>query len=150
VHVENELSKIFRRKVDLGIFSSLSPYIIEDVKRKCGLFMRKDKAYLQHILEAISDIEEFIENISKEEFHRDKEKQYAVLRALEIIEEATKNLSKDLRAKYPEIPWKDIAGMRDKLIHEYFGVKLELVWETVKDKLPKLKKQISKILDEIT
>ena len=112
--------------------------------------MRKDKAYLQHILEAISDIEEFIENISKEEFHRDKEKQYAVLRALEIIEEATKNLSKDLRAKYPEIPWKDIAGMRDKLIHEYFGVKLELVWETVKDKLPKLKKQISKILDEIT
>ena len=112
--------------------------------------MRKDKAYLQQILEAISDIEEFIENISKEEFHRDKEKQYAVLRALEIIEEATKNLSKDLRAKYPEIPWKDIAGMRDKLIHEYFGVKLELVWETVKDKLPKLKKQISKILDEIT
>jgi len=150
VHVENELSKIFRRKVDLGIFSSLSPYIIEDVKRKYGLFMRKDKAYLQQILEAISDIEEFIENISKEEFHRDKEKQYAVLRALEIIEEATKNLSKDLRAKYPEIPWKDIAGMRDKLIHEYFGVKLELVWETVKDKLPKLKKQISKILDEIT
>ena len=150
MHVENELSKIFRRKVDLGIFSSLSPYIIEDVKRKYGLFMRKDKAYLQHILEAISDIEEFIENISKEEFHRDKEKQYAVLRALEIIEEATKNLSKDLRAKYPEIPWKDIAGMRDKLIHEYFGVKLELVWETVKDKLPKLKKQISKILDEIT
>ena len=112
--------------------------------------MKRDKAYLQHILEAISDIEKFIENVSQEEFYKNKEKQYAVLRALEIIGEATKNLSKELKARYSKIPWRDIAGMRDKLLHEYFGVKLELVWETIKDSLPKLKRQISEMLNEIS
>lgn len=111
--------------------------------------MKKDKAYLQHMLEAISDIEKFIEDITQEEFYKNKEKQYAVMRALEIIGEATKNLSKELRAKHREIPWRDIAGMRDKLIHEYFGVKLELVWETVKNRLPELKEQICNISKEI-
>jgi uncharacterized protein with HEPN domain len=108
--------------------------------------MRKDKAYLQDIRQAILDIERFIKGINQDEFYKNKEKQYAVLRALEIIGEATKNLSRELKLKYSEVPWKDIAGMRDKLIHLYFGVKLELVWTTVKDKLPKLKKEINKIL----
>ncbi|MEW5907631.1 MAG: DUF86 domain-containing protein [Patescibacteria group bacterium] len=111
--------------------------------------MKKDKAYLKHILDAIADIKKFTEDISEEKFYEDKEKQYAALRGLEIIGEATKNLSRELRAKNPEIPWKDIAGMRDKLIHEYFGVNLELVWETIKDRLPKLKKQISEILSNL-
>lgn len=111
--------------------------------------MKKDKTYIQHILEAISDIEKFIENVPQDHFYENKEKQYAVLRALEIIGEATKNLSKDLRKKHPQIPWRDIAGMRNKLIHEYFGVKLKLVWETVKKRIPELKKQLSKILKEI-
>ena len=71
------------------------------------------------------------------------------MRALEIIGEATRNLSRELKAKNREVPWREIAGMRDKLIHEYFGVKLELVWETIKKKLPELQKQISKILKEI-
>jgi len=111
--------------------------------------MKKDKAYLQHILDAISDTEKFLENVTQDAFFKNKEKQYAVLRALEIIGEATKNLSKEFRAKHREIPWRDIAGMRNKLIHEYFGVKLELVWRTVKNRLSELKKQISKILEEI-
>ncbi|MEM2882202.1 MAG: HepT-like ribonuclease domain-containing protein [Candidatus Bathyarchaeia archaeon] len=74
------------------------------------------------------------------------EKQYAVLRALEIIGEATKNLSEELKSEHRRIPWKDIAGMRDKLIHEYFGVDLELIWETIERELPELKGEILKIL----
>jgi len=111
--------------------------------------MRRDRAYLKHILEAITNIEKFVEDLTKEGFFENVEKQYAVLRGLEIIGEATKNLSKDLKVKYREIPWREIAGMRDKLIHEYFGVDLELVWVTIEDKLPEFKKQILKILKEI-
>ena len=84
--------------------------------------------------------------LSNEEFLDNKEKQYAVLRALEIIGEATKKLSKEMKAEYPEIQWSDIAGMRDKLIHQYFGVNLDLVWETVKKNLPELENQVSEML----
>jgi uncharacterized protein with HEPN domain len=87
-----------------------------------------------------------MKEVTREEFFENKEKQYAVLRALEIIGEATKNLSKEMKQKYSEIQWRDIAGMRDKLIHEYFGVKLDLVWITVKKNLPELEKQIHEIL----
>jgi len=111
--------------------------------------MTRDKAYLQDILDAISDIEKFIEGVTEKEFSLNREKQYAVLRALEIIGEATKNVSRDLRAKHGDIPWKDIAGMRDKLIHMYFGVKLDLIWVTIKDKLPQLKMQLRSILKEL-
>ena len=69
--------------------------------------MRRDRAYLKHILEAISNIEKFVEGLTKEQFFENVKKQYAVLRGLEIIGEATKNLSKDLKAKYREIPWRD-------------------------------------------
>ncbi|MBS7655974.1 DUF86 domain-containing protein [Candidatus Bathyarchaeota archaeon] len=108
--------------------------------------MKKDEAYLKHILDAISKVEKFIEGVTKEAFFENVEKQYAVLRALEIIGEATKNLSKELKLKHHQIPWKDIAGMRDKLIHEYFGVNLELVWETVKKKIPEFKEKILSML----
>jgi uncharacterized protein with HEPN domain len=110
--------------------------------------MKRDSAYLQHILDAISNIEKFVEGIKKEEFITNLEKQYAVLRGLEIIGEAAKNVSKEIKRNYPHIPWKEISGMRNKLIHQYFGVNLELVWETVKTKLPELKNQISIILKE--
>jgi uncharacterized protein with HEPN domain len=111
--------------------------------------MKRDRAYLKHILEAISNIEKFIEGLTKEDFLENVEKQYAVVRGLEIIGEATKNLSRELKAKHREIPWRDIAGMRNKLIHKYFGIDLELVWVTIKNKLPEFKKQVLKILMEI-
>jgi uncharacterized protein with HEPN domain len=104
--------------------------------------MKRDRAYLKHILDAILNVEKFIEGINKETFLGNVEKQYAVLRGLEIIGETVKNLSEELKEKHPNIPWKEIAGMRDKLIHQYFGVNLDLVWETINTKLPELKSQI--------
>ena len=109
--------------------------------------MRDDNTYLKHILDTICDIEQFMQGLSKDEFFRNKEKQYAVLRGLEIIGEATKNLSRELKKGCPEVNWTDIAGMRDKLIHVYFGVKLPVVWKTVKEDLPNLKKHVQNLVD---
>ena len=109
--------------------------------------MKKDEAYLKDMRDAISDVEMFIANINESDFHRNKEKKYAVVRTLEIISEAAKNLSGELRSRHKEIPWKEIVGMRDKLIHAYFGIKWELVWETVQNKIPELKNQLLMILE---
>jgi len=111
--------------------------------------MKNDKVYLKHILDAISDIEKFMQGVTEEEFFTNREKHYAVLRALEIIGEASKNLSAERKAKSSGTDWKNIAGMRDKLIHAYFGVNLPLVWETVKHDLPLLKKQTQNMLKDL-
>ncbi len=109
--------------------------------------MRKDpRIFLKHILESIKEIEEFIKGISEEEFSRDIKTQDAVVRRIEIIGEAVKNLPLSFRKKYPEVEWREIAAMRDKLTHHYFGIEMSIVWETSKKDLPKLKKQVSKIL----
>ncbi len=110
--------------------------------------MKKNELiFIGHIQDSIKNIEDFMSGVSKDHFLKDKEKQYAVIRAIEIIGEATKNLSSNFRKKYSDIPWMKIAGMRDRLIHHYFGVNLERVWEVVKIEAPKLKKQIQNILE---
>ena len=109
--------------------------------------MKKDEVYLKHILDEITKIEEFTKDVTKKEFFGNVEKQYAVVRALEVIGEAAKNLSRELKRKHPKVPWRNIAGMRDKLIHQYFGVDLELVWETIEKDIPILKKRILEILE---
>lgn len=109
--------------------------------------MKRDSVYLQHIYDAISDIKQFTKGLGKGEFIANKEKQYAVLRALEIIGEATRNLSGETKAAHPEIRWSDIVGMRDKLIHQYFGVNIDLVWETVKRDIPELERNIVGMLN---
>ena len=109
--------------------------------------MNKDAlVFIQHIRDAIDLIEVFTKDWSKEEFLKNTEKQYAVMRALEIVGEATKNVPSSFRNKHPNIPWKKIAGTRDKLIHLYFGVNVDLIWKVVKEEIPLLKKQIQKIL----
>ncbi|MFH1235030.1 MAG: DUF86 domain-containing protein [Candidatus Diapherotrites archaeon] len=108
--------------------------------------MKTDGIYLQHILESTSDIERFVEGVSKEEFMESAEKQAAVIRKLEIIGEAVKNTSNCIRNRHPEIPWAEIARTRDKLIHGYFEVNAERVWVIVKRDLPGLKKNMEKIL----
>lgn len=123
--------------------------LLKMFERRCTLSTRKDEAYLRHIQDVIYDVKQFMKGVTKEEFFKNKEKQYAVLRALEIIGEATKNLSKELKAAHPEIQWNEIAGMRDKLIHQYFGVNIDLVWETFKKNIPELENRISEMLIKI-
>lgn len=110
--------------------------------------MKEDKPYLTHILEAISKIEEYTQRLGKKQFKSNTLIQDAVIRQIEIIGEATKQLSHKTRNKNPEIPWKDITGMRDKLIHQYFGVDIDAVWTTIKKDLPTLKKQIQKTIKD--
>jgi uncharacterized protein with HEPN domain len=105
--------------------------------------------YLHDIAEAAGKAIIFVEGMDLEEFRKSEKEIFAVIRALEIIGEASKNVSAATRAKYPDIPWRDIAGMRDKLAHAYFGVNLEFVWKTVRVSLPALRDRITEILDEI-
>ena len=108
--------------------------------------MKKEiKIFIEDILESIKNIEEYVRGMDKEKFLEDNKTQDAVLRKLEVIGEAVKNIPSEVKEKYPEVSWKRIAGMRDVIIHEYFGVNLERVWKTVKDDLPELKKKILKI-----
>ncbi|PIQ79318.1 MAG: DUF86 domain-containing protein [Parcubacteria group bacterium CG_4_9_14_0_2_um_filter_41_8] len=110
---------------------------------------REIKLYLRDICDSIDMIQSFIKGVSREEFIKLHEKQNAVIRKIEIIGEAVKQLPIEFRDQYPHIPWKEIAGMRDKLIHGYFGVDLDVVWDAVKKNLPKLKKEVEKLFDEI-
>ena len=109
--------------------------------------MDKDyKIFLKHILESIQYIEDYIKDISEDDFYNSMEKQDAIVRRLEIIGEATKNLPEDFKINTPRIPWQKIAGMRNNLIHEYFGVDKERVWGTIQRNIPELKKEIKLLL----
>jgi uncharacterized protein with HEPN domain len=106
---------------------------------------RDIRDYLQDISEAITDIENFVANMTYKEFVKDKKTLNAVVRSIEIIGEASKKLPAPLKAKYAELPWKEITGMRDKLIHAYFGMDTETIWQTIKHNIPLLKKTIQEI-----
>ena len=110
---------------------------------------KSDLVFIEHILESINAIGGFSENLNREELSLNRLKQSAIVREIEIIGEAVKNLPKNFKIKHPKIPWKKIAGMRDILIHEYFLVDLRAVWDTSKDDLPILKKQIKDLLKRL-
>lgn len=110
---------------------------------------RDEKVYILHMLDAITRIEVYLENVKEDKFQDETLTQDAVIRQLEIIGEAAKQVSSEIRDKYDEIPWKDISGMRDKLIHDYFGVDIDEVWLTTKNDLPALKSGLESILKDL-
>lgn len=112
--------------------------------------MKKEiRVYLEDILDSVQKIEEYTKGIDFAEFDSNTKHQDAVIRRLEIIGEAVKSLPADLKAQYPAIPWKQIAGMRDILIHEYAGVSLPRVWKVVTDHLQTLKEAADKALKDL-
>ncbi|MGD0996682.1 MAG: DUF86 domain-containing protein [Candidatus Bathyarchaeia archaeon] len=102
--------------------------------------------YVEDILKAMDDALTFVKDMNYDAFVKDRKTIYAVIRALEIIGEATKNIPSPIKTRYPEIPWKDMAGMRDKVIHAYFGVDLKRVWSTVNADIPTIKPYFEKLL----
>lgn len=109
--------------------------------------MKTDEIYLRHILDAINKIRKYTDKVDEDKFKSEEIIQDAVIRKLEIIGEAVKLIDKKTKNKKTELPWKDIAGMRDKLIHNYFGVDLDAVWLTLTKDLDQLKEGIKEILN---
>lgn len=102
--------------------------------------------YLEDIERAIEAIGDFVDGISYEDFEKDLKTQYAVLKAIEIIGEATRKIPDDFRKKHSEVPWKEVVGMRDKLVHDYMGVDLQTVWDTATKNIPPLKNKIQELI----
>ncbi|MDM7273679.1 HepT-like ribonuclease domain-containing protein [Sulfurihydrogenibium azorense] len=112
--------------------------------------MKRDyKFFLKDIISSMEAIEKFVEGMEFEDLVKDDKTSSAVIRKFEIIGEAARNIPNRIREKYPQIPWKHMVGMRDRLIHGYFGIDYKLVWDTLKLEIPKLKPELQKILKEM-
>lgn len=109
----------------------------------------KDRWRLGHIVEAIEYIKEFLKGVDKKTFFNDYKLQSALVRQFEIIGEAANHLSAELLKRYPDVDWREAIGMRHVMIHDYFAINLDVLWDTIENHIPILKKQIEKILKEL-
>ena len=110
---------------------------------------RDVRLFLYDILECIEKIERYTKNLSFEDFVKNDMVVDAVIRNLEVIGEAVKNIPPEIRSKYPEVPWRQIAGFRDVVIHHYFGVDLNIVWTVIRKHLKELKPKIERVLENL-
>jgi len=110
------------------------------------MIRKDDIVFVEHILDSLNAIEDFSKNMERSELSSNRLKQSAIVREIEVIGEAVKNISEETKKKYKEIEWKKIAGTRDKMIHHYFGVDLDIIWNIVKVDLPVLKKKLKAII----
>jgi len=111
--------------------------------------LKRNEVFIKHIRDEANFIISRTEDLEYESLIKDEVLKRALLRSLEVIGEATKNISPDFREKFPDVEWRELAGLRDKLIHRYFGVKWEIVWDVIRRRIPKLKEQIESILEEV-
>jgi uncharacterized protein with HEPN domain len=112
--------------------------------------MKKEpEVFIEHILESIELIENYTANKTISDFIQSVQLQDSIIRRIEIIGEAVKNLPAEVKSNYPDVPWKNIAGMRDVLIHKYFGIDLELTWQVVQKDIPDLKRENLKIKQDL-
>lgn len=110
---------------------------------------KSDKVRLEHINSSIEELETFTKNVSIEDFTNTPMIKWASIKELEIIGEATNHISQETQNLAPTIPWKKIIGMRNVLVHQYFGVDIEITWEIIQSDIPKLKKEIIKLLKKL-
>ena len=111
--------------------------------------VKSQRVFIEHMLDSISAIKEFSKNTSLNDLLSSRIKQSAIVREIEIIGEAAKNISENLKKTHKEVPWRDIIGTRDRMIHQYFGVDMEVVWNIVKRDIPTLEKQLVKIKKDL-
>ena len=111
--------------------------------------MKDSRVYLDHILDEIALIQSVSGALTYEEFITNKEKEHAITRSLEIIGEAAKNIPEKVKEEHPEIPWKFMAGLRDKIIHGYFAINYDIVWDVVTRKIPELEPQIQAVCNSL-
>lgn len=105
--------------------------------------------YLEDILDSVEKVSRFVQGMTYEQFANDDKTSYAVIRALEIIGEATKHIPESIRTDHPLVPWREMAGIRDKLIHDYFGVNHKVIWKTAIEDLPNIEPAIRSVLDDL-
>jgi len=109
--------------------------------------VKDDRPYVGHILEAVDRLVVY-GNEGEETFRRDLKTQDAIIRNLQVMGEAVKKVSAETRAAHPEIPWRDIARMRDRVVHDYFGISLDIVWDVIQNHVPPLREKLARLLND--